>query len=65
MSFFFFPFLFPFSLLCVVFVFLADMFFARLDDLIEVLENGFVGQVGQGDEEPDTRAQAEAALRRS
>ncbi|KAL1638568.1 hypothetical protein SLS58_008781 [Diplodia intermedia] len=43
----------------------TDLCVRRLDDLIDVLENGFVGQIGQGDEEPDTRAQAEEALKRS
>ncbi|OJD31719.1 had superfamily [Diplodia corticola] len=41
----------------------TDLCVGRLDDLIGVLENGFVGQIGQGDEEPDTRAQAEQALK--
>lgn len=43
----------------------TDLCVSRLDELIEVLENGFVGQIGQDDEEPDTRAQAEAALKRA
>ncbi|KAK0615445.1 putative uncharacterized hydrolase [Lasiodiplodia hormozganensis] len=42
----------------------TDLCVRRLDELIGVLENGFVGQIGQGDEEPDTRAQAEEALKR-
>ncbi|KAF2458466.1 HAD-like domain-containing protein [Lineolata rhizophorae] len=42
----------------------TDLCIKRLDDLIGVLEKGFVGQIGQGDEEPDTKAQAEEALRR-
>lgn len=43
----------------------TDLCVKRLDELIAILENGFVGQIGQGDEEPDTRAQAEEALKRS
>ena len=35
----------------------------RLDDLIPILENGFEGQIGRGEENPDTRAQAEAVLK--
>ena len=34
-----------------------------LDDLIPILEKGFVGQVGQDEENQDTRAQAEAVLK--
>jgi len=36
---------------------------ARLDELIVILENGFVGQIGRGDEESDTKARAEQVLR--
>ncbi|KAF4303567.1 putative had superfamily [Botryosphaeria dothidea] len=43
----------------------TDLCVKRLDELVAILENGFVGQIGQGDEEPDTRAQAEEALKRS
>ncbi|KAK5163976.1 hypothetical protein LTR04_002152 [Oleoguttula sp. CCFEE 6159] len=41
----------------------TDLCIKRLDDLIEVLEEGFVSQIGQAEENPDTRAQAEKALK--
>lgn len=41
----------------------TDLCVGRLDDLIPILENGFEGQIGQGEENPDTRAQAEAVLK--
>lgn len=40
----------------------ANIIFGRLDDLIGVLEEGFVGDVEKGEEEPDTKGQVEAAL---
>jgi len=36
----------------------------RLDELIDILENGFEGQIGQDEEAPDTKAQAENALKK-
>ena len=41
----------------------TDLVISRLDELVEVLENGFVGHIGRGDEESDTRGRAEAVLR--
>lgn len=35
----------------------------RLDDLVPILERGFTGEIGGGDEEPDTKAQAEKVMR--
>ncbi|KAJ9657896.1 hypothetical protein H2201_008005 [Coniosporium apollinis] len=43
----------------------TDLCVKRLDDLITVLENGFEGQIGQGEENPDTKAQAEETLKES
>ncbi|KAI9849807.1 MAG: hypothetical protein M1837_000019 [Sclerophora amabilis] len=40
----------------------TDLCIRRLDELIQILEEGFQGQIGRDDERPDTRAQAEAAL---
>jgi hypothetical protein len=31
--------------------------------LVSILEEGFVGQIGRGDEESDTKARAASALR--
>ncbi|KAF2138504.1 uncharacterized protein K452DRAFT_290644 [Aplosporella prunicola CBS 121167] len=42
----------------------TDLVVRRLDELVEVLERGFVGQVARDDESPDTKAQAEEALER-
>lgn len=42
----------------------TDLCIKRLDDLVGVLEEGFVGEIGQGEEQPDTKSQAEAALER-
>ncbi len=41
----------------------TDLVISRLDELIEILEQGFVGHIGRGDEENDTRGRAEAVLR--
>lgn len=41
----------------------TDLCIRRLDELVEVLENGFVGRVGRGEEGGDTRARAEEVLR--
>jgi hypothetical protein len=41
----------------------TDLCVSRLDELIEVLEKGFVGQIGRGEEESDTRGRAERVLR--
>ncbi|KAI9824646.1 MAG: hypothetical protein M1819_000847 [Sarea resinae] len=40
----------------------TDLCIRRLDDLIGILETGFVGEIGQADEKPDTKAQARTAL---
>ncbi|KAI9813618.1 MAG: hypothetical protein M1827_003689 [Pycnora praestabilis] len=40
----------------------TDLCVKRLDDLIKILDDGFVGAIEQGEEEPDTKSQAEAAL---
>lgn len=42
----------------------TDLCIKRLDDLIRVLDEGFVGEIGQREEQPDTEAQAKAALER-
>lgn len=39
----------------------TDSIVSRLDDLIEILEKGFVGKIGRG-EDSDTGARAEGAL---
>jgi phosphoglycolate phosphatase-like HAD superfamily hydrolase len=43
----------------------TDLVVRRLDELIAVLEEGFVGQIPKGDESPDTRKQVEDALKRT
>lgn len=40
----------------------TDLIISRLDELIEILESGFVGQIGQEDEESNTQARAEEVL---
>lgn len=40
----------------------TDLCITRLDELIPVLENGFVGRVASGDEESDLRDRAEGVL---
>lgn len=40
----------------------TDLVIARLDELIGVLENGFVGRIGRGEEESDTKKRAEGVL---
>ena len=40
----------------------TDLCIKRLDDLIPILERGFRGEIGEGDEEADTRGQAERVL---
>ena len=42
----------------------TDLCIKRLDDLIGVLDNGFEGEIGQREEQPDTEAQAKAVLER-
>ena len=42
----------------------TDLVIRKLDDLIGVLEEGFVGRVGQGEEEVDVKGMVEEALRR-
>jgi len=41
----------------------TDLCISRLDELIAILDRGFVGQVGRGDEGSDLRARAEGILR--
>jgi HAD superfamily hydrolase (TIGR01549 family) len=41
----------------------TDLCISRLDELIEVLEHGFVGQTATATEESDTRGRAEEVLR--
>lgn len=41
----------------------TDLCISRLDELIDILEKGFVGQIGRGDEDADTRSRAERVLR--
>jgi hypothetical protein len=41
----------------------TDLVISRLDDLIGILENGFVGRIGRGDEDSDTRGRAEGVLK--
>jgi len=41
----------------------TDLCISRLDELIDILDRGFVGQVGRGDEENDLRGRAEGVLR--
>ena len=39
----------------------TDLIVSRLDELIEILEKGFVGKIGRG-EDSDTRVRAEGVL---
>lgn len=41
----------------------TDLCIRRLDELIDVLERGFVGQIGRNEEGSDTRGMAEEVLR--
>jgi hypothetical protein len=41
----------------------TDLVLSRLDELIGVLENGFVGRIAKGDETSDTKGRAEGVLR--
>ncbi|KAH0566518.1 hypothetical protein GP486_000099 [Trichoglossum hirsutum] len=40
----------------------TDLCIHSLDELIPVLEQGFIGQIDQGEEAPDTKAQAQEVL---
>ncbi|KAF2091909.1 HAD-like protein [Saccharata proteae CBS 121410] len=42
----------------------TDLCVSRLDELIDILEAGFEGQIGRAEESPDTQAQAQSALNR-
>jgi hypothetical protein len=42
----------------------TDLCIRRLDELVKVLEDGFVAEVGQGEDEVDAKGMAEAAMRR-
>ena len=41
----------------------TDLVISRLDELIEVLEKGFVGRIARGDEGSDLKGRAEDVLR--
>ncbi|KAE9377945.1 HAD-like protein [Stipitochalara longipes BDJ] len=41
----------------------TDLVISRLDELVGILEEGFVGQIEKGDEESDTKARTEGVLR--
>jgi phosphoglycolate phosphatase-like HAD superfamily hydrolase len=41
----------------------TDLCISRLDELVEVLEGGFVGRTGKGEEGGDTKGRAEAVLK--
>ena len=40
----------------------TDFVIRKLDDLVDVLEEGFVGRIGQGEEEADVKGMVEEAL---
>lgn len=41
----------------------TDLCISRLDELIDILENGFVGRIDRGEEDADTQNRAERVLR--
>ena len=41
----------------------CDLVISRLDELIDILEKGFVGHIGRGEEDDDTKGRAERVLR--
>ncbi|TVY30498.1 putative uncharacterized hydrolase [Lachnellula hyalina] len=41
----------------------TDLVISRLDELIEILEKGFVGRIARGDEDDDLKGRAEGVLR--
>lgn len=41
----------------------TDLVISRLDELVSILEEGFVGQIGRGDETSNTKARTEGVLR--
>ncbi|TVY49543.1 putative uncharacterized hydrolase [Lachnellula occidentalis] len=41
----------------------TDLVISRLDELIEILDKGFVGRISRGDEENDLKGRAEGVLR--
>jgi hypothetical protein len=41
----------------------TDLVISKLDELVTILERGFMGQIGKGDEESDTKGRAEGVLR--
>lgn len=41
----------------------TDLCIRRLDELIDILEMGFVGRIGRGEEGSDTKGRAEDVLR--
>ena len=42
----------------------TDLVIKKLDDLVNILEEGFMGKVGQGEEEVDAKGMVEEALRK-
>jgi len=43
----------------------TDLCISRLDELIKILEDGFIGEVGQGEDSVDAKGMAEKALGRA
>lgn len=41
----------------------TDLVISRLDELIEILEEGFIGRIARGDEDNDLKGRAEGVLR--
>lgn len=41
----------------------TDLVISKLDELIEILEDGFVGRIGRGDEDSDTKGRAAEVLK--
>jgi len=40
----------------------TDVVISRIDELIPILEKGFVGRIARGDEESDTKGRVEGVL---
>jgi hypothetical protein len=43
----------------------TDLCIRRLDELVKILEDGFVAEVGQGEDSVDAKGMAEEAMKRS
>ena len=41
----------------------TDLCISRLDELINILEDGFIGKIGRADEGSDTKGRAERVLK--